>query len=77
MPDLRASLHTASCRQACLDSVLPVPEIVSGRAKQLMQIGEPLRILIVEPLELPVNPSPSPLQPIAPEPDPEGEPASK
>ena len=44
-----------------------------------MQIGEPLRAIVVEPLELPVNePQEGPeLEPIAPESDPEGDPATK
>ena len=43
-----------------------------------MQIGEPLRTIVVEPLELPVNgPQQRPeLEPIAPIPDPEGDPAT-
>jgi len=42
-----------------------------------MKIGEPVRIIVVEPLELPVK---EPLywpEPIATEPDPEEEPAKK
>jgi hypothetical protein len=42
-----------------------------------MQIGEPLRIIVVEPLDLPLNDPQNQPEPIAPEPDPEGEPATK
>lgn len=42
-----------------------------------MQIGEPLRTIVVEPLYLPLNDPQDQPEPIAPEPDPEGEPATK
>lgn len=42
-----------------------------------MEIGEPLRSIIVEPLELPINEPQDDLEPIAAEPDAEGEPVSK
>jgi hypothetical protein len=42
-----------------------------------MQIGEPVRIILVEPLELPVKEPQHWPEPIAPEPDPEEEPAKK
>jgi hypothetical protein len=42
-----------------------------------MQIGEPLRIIVVEPLELPGKGPQRRPEPIAPEPDPEEEPAKK
>jgi len=44
-----------------------------------MQIGEPLRTIVIEPLEVPANdPEPLPIEPIAqPEPEPEQEPATK
>lgn len=44
-----------------------------------MQIGEPLRTIVVEPLEYPVNePQKQPKwEPVAPEPDPEGAPTTK
>jgi hypothetical protein len=45
--------------------------------KQAMQIGEPLRTIVVEPLDLPVKESQNRPELIAPEPDPEGEPATK
>jgi hypothetical protein len=48
-----------------------------GWEKQTMQIGEPLRVLIVDPLELPVKEPQKCPQPIATEPDPEEEPATK
>ena len=42
-----------------------------------MQIGEPLRTIVVEPLNPPVNEPQKRAEPIAPEPDPEEEPATK
>lgn len=42
-----------------------------------MQIGEPLRTIVVEPLEVPVNQPQKQPEPIAPAPDPEGEPVAK
>lgn len=42
-----------------------------------MQIGEPLRTIVVEPLDLPVKEPQHQPEPIAPEPDPEGEAATK
>ncbi len=44
-----------------------------------MQIGKPLRTIVVEPLEPPVDePEPAPSEPIVqPEPKPEQEPATK
>ena len=42
-----------------------------------MQIGEPIRIIIVEPLELPIGEPQKWPEPIAAEPDPEEEPATK
>lgn len=51
--------------------------LLRGLEKQTMKIGEPVRIIVVEPLELPVK---EPLywpEPIATEPDPEEEPAKK
>jgi hypothetical protein len=42
-----------------------------------MQIGEPLRTIIVEPLDPPLIEPQNQPEPIAPEPDPEGEPATK
>lgn len=42
-----------------------------------MQIGEPLRTIVVEPLEPPVNEPQADLEPIAPQPDAEGEPVAK
>ena len=38
-----------------------------------MQIGKPLRTIVVEPLELPVNEPESQPEPIAPEPKPQPE----
>lgn len=51
--------------------------LVRGSEKQTMQIGEPVRIIVVEPLELPVKEPQNWPEPIAPEPDPEREPAAK
>jgi len=42
-----------------------------------MQIGEPRRTFIVEPLELPVGEPQEEPEPNAPEPEPETEPATK
>jgi hypothetical protein len=43
-----------------------------------MQIGEPLRTIIVEPLELPVKPPKSEPEPVpVPEPEPEQVPAAR
>ena len=42
-----------------------------------MQIGKPLRTVVVEPLEVPVNESEKGPEPTAPEPDPDGEPVTK
>ncbi len=42
-----------------------------------MQIGEPVRIIVVEPLEPPVNDPQDAPAPISPQPDTEGEPARK
>jgi hypothetical protein len=42
-----------------------------------MQIGEPLRTIVVEPLDLPLNDPQNQPEPITPESDPEGEPATK
>ena len=42
-----------------------------------MQIGEPLRTIVVEPLDLHLNDPQDQPEPIAPEPDPQGEPATK
>jgi hypothetical protein len=42
-----------------------------------MQIGEPLRTIVVEPLDLPLNDPQDQPELIAPEPDSEGEPATK
>ena len=46
---------------------------LSGRKKELvMQIGEPLRTIVVEPLELPVNQPAGEPEPVpVPEPEPE------
>jgi len=42
-----------------------------------MQIGEPIRTIVVEPLELPVSEPQEEPQPIVPETEPEPEPATK
>jgi len=42
-----------------------------------MQIGEPLRTIVVEPLDIPVNEPKKQPEPIVPELDPQGEPAAK
>lgn len=42
-----------------------------------MQIGDPLRTIVVEPLDLPVYEPQERPEPIASKPDPEGEPAAK
>jgi hypothetical protein len=50
----------------------------SGRRRNLMNIGEPLRTIIVEPLELPIDEpesEPAP-EPLLPEPEPEQVPAN-
>jgi hypothetical protein len=52
---------------------------LSGRKKELvMQIGEPLRTIVVEPLELPVNQPAGEPEPVpVPEPVPEQEPVAQ
>jgi hypothetical protein len=57
-----------------MQSVIHQMEILNLTEKINMQIGEPLRTIVVEPLELPVNdpqtrPEPEP----APQPEPEPE----
>lgn len=42
-----------------------------------MQIGEPIRIILVEPLELPIKDSQNRPEPMTTEPYPEEEPATK
>ncbi len=42
-----------------------------------MQIGEPLRTIFVEPLDLPLSDPKNQPEPVTPEPEPEGEPATK
>ena len=51
--------------------------LLRGSEKQTMQIGEPIRIIVVEPLELPIKEAQKWPEPIATEPDPEEEPATK
>lgn len=51
--------------------------LLRGSERQTMQIGEPVRIIVVEPLELPVKEQQYWPEPIAAEPDPEEEPAQK
>jgi hypothetical protein len=51
--------------------------LLRGSEKQTMQIGEPIRIIVVEPLELPIKEAQKWREPIAMEPDPEEEPATK
>ena len=51
--------------------------LLRGSEKQTMQIGEPTRIIVVEPLELPIKGAQKWPEPIATEPDPEEEPATK
>ena len=52
-------------------------DLLRESEKQTMQIGEPVRIIVVEPLELPVKELQHWPEPIATEPDPEEEPAKK
>jgi len=42
-----------------------------------MQIGEPIRTIVVEPLAPPVNEPQKEPEPISPQPDTEGEPATQ
>lgn len=51
--------------------------LLRGSEKQTMQIGEPIRIIVVEPLEPPVKEPQKWPEPIVTEPDPEEEPATK
>jgi hypothetical protein len=62
MPRLHAVHHTSLLR---------------GSEKQTMQIGEPLRIIAVEPLDPPVNEPEEWPEPLTTEPDPEEEVATK
>lgn len=62
MPRLHAVHHTSLLR---------------GSEKQTMQIGEPVRIIVVEPLDPPVKEPEKWPEPLTTEPDPEEEVATK
>ena len=63
-----------------MQSVIHQREILDLTEEMTMQIGEPLRRIVVEPLDLPVNDPQTPLEPEPaplPEPEPEQVPANR
>ena len=67
-------LHGKALPNTPAQSAIHQREILDFTEETTMQIGEPLRTIVVEPLELPVNDPPKPPDPEpAPQPEPEPE----
>lgn len=78
MLNLRKAVHGPECGKTCTENLSPNRrDILRSAARQTMQIGEPVRIIVVEPLEHPVKEPEVSLETVATEPDPEKEPATK